>query len=260
MSLLAASGEQTIFVRSRCASSDLILFGAWYCPYVQRVWIALEYSKINYIWNETILYQNSDPSCKKSLTLQEKSEVNHHLFITSSPRGLVPAILHGDTQVADSLAILEYIDEAFLEVSLMPTVVSERAKIRCAINLFAEIVIRRFYSLLMSETSESRKDSASALLSGFQEIASYFCSESPFFSSFGFSLFECSSLPWYQRTLSVLKHYRGFVLPIENKSFKRLSDWYEACLTVPAFASTLVDHQKLIDNYRGYADNTGAEV
>mmetsp|Transcript_59543 Transcript_59543/g.124415 ORF Transcript_59543/g.124415 Transcript_59543/m.124415 type:complete len:98 (-) Transcript_59543:133-426(-) len=76
-----------------------------------------------------------------------------------------------------------------------------------------------------------------------------------FFCSEGFSLFECSALPWFQRIV-VLKAYRGFSLP-DREPFNRLALWYDTCLTVPAYARTVVDSSKLVSSYIGYADNTG---
>jgi len=36
----------------------------------------------------------------------------------------------------------------------------------------------------------------------------------------------------------------------------RLSLWYDACLEVLAFSSTLVDEGELVANYSGYANDT----
>lgn len=236
-----------------------VFWSAFYCPYAQRAWIALEMKQIAYEWKETILYEDL-PSSKKSLSLEEKRIANGDDFIDCSPRGLIPALRHGDARVWDSLALIEYIEEAFpcpdYPLALMPTDFQQRAHIRAGMALFSEVVIRRFYAFLMAEGPEARNAAALAYAKGFDECAPFF-EGSPFFSPFGFSLFECSSLPWYQRTLSVLKHYRGFELNSNNcKSFKQWETWYSACLDMPGFAKTIVDETRLIDNYKGYADGT----
>ena len=51
-----------------------------------------------------------------------------------------------------------------------------------------------------------------------------------------------------------MSHYRQFHLS-EDK-FRRLHDWYDACLRVPGFANTLVDEPTLVESYVGYANNT----
>lgn len=159
----------------------------------------------------------------------------------------------------DSLALLEYINEAYATQgdSLLPSDPAERCKIRMGINLFNEVVIRRFYSLLMSSDTIEREMIGNQLKEGFADISKHFDSSSPFFSSFGFSMFECACLPWYQRMLNVLKVYRHFTLDSSNNQhFQRLDDWYNACLQVEAFSNTLIDDDVLIDNYTGYADGT----
>jgi len=67
-------------------------------------------------------------------------------------------------------------------------------------------------------------------------------------------------LPWFQLLYSVLLHYRGYTLPDgeggDYIAFDRLRKWYAACLARPEFAETVVDIERLIGNYSGYADNT----
>ena len=107
----------------------------------------------------------------------------------------------------------------------------------------------------MATTREGIEKGTVALLAGLEEMAPYFSQTCPFFSDDGFSLFECSALPWFQRIV-VIKAYRSFVLP-EREPFNRLTAWYEACLAVPSYANTVVDSGRLISNYVGYAENTG---
>ena len=149
---------------------------------------------------------------------------------------------------------MEYIEEAFDGPALMPSDPASKAEIRAAILLWSELVIRRFYTLLMSTSREGIEKGSAALVAGFEEMAPYFSKEGPFFSRHGFSLFECSALPWYQR-IAVLAAYRDFALP-DREPFPRLESWYRACLAVPCFADTVVDTSRLISNYTGYASNT----
>eukprot|EP00292_Cryptomonas_paramecium_P033712 CAMPEP_0113714270 /NCGR_PEP_ID=MMETSP0038_2-20120614/32503_1 /TAXON_ID=2898 /ORGANISM="Cryptomonas paramecium" /LENGTH=207 /DNA_ID=CAMNT_0000641187 /DNA_START=674 /DNA_END=1294 /DNA_ORIENTATION=+ /assembly_acc=CAM_ASM_000170 len=121
--------------------------------------------------------------------------------------------------------------------------------------LWSELVVRKFYSLLMSKTPEAVELEKQALLAGFEEMVPYFCRDGNFFSSHGFSMFECSALPWFQR-LPVLRKYRGFALP-DGEPYRRLTAWYEACLAVPCFARTVVDETRLVQCYVGYANGTG---
>jgi glutathione S-transferase len=47
-----------------------------------------------------------------------------------SPSGKVPALLHGDVRIWDSLAICEYLAERFPEKQLWPAAVAARAEAR----------------------------------------------------------------------------------------------------------------------------------
>lgn len=46
------------------AQSDLKLYGSWFCPFVQRAWIALEEKKVEYEYLEI------DPYAKVSCSVQ----------------------------------------------------------------------------------------------------------------------------------------------------------------------------------------------
>lgn len=51
-------------------------------------------------------------------------------FARVSPRGEVPALVHGDVAVFDSTIILEYIEETWPEPALLPEGAAERARVR----------------------------------------------------------------------------------------------------------------------------------
>jgi glutathione S-transferase/RNA polymerase-associated protein len=51
-------------------------------------------------------------------------------FARVSPRGEVPALLHGDVAVFDSSVILEYIEDCWPEPPLLPASPAERARVR----------------------------------------------------------------------------------------------------------------------------------
>jgi glutathione S-transferase len=250
---MSDDGDATVTKRLRTDNPSCTFYSTWFCPYAQRAWIALEYKGVSYKWVEAVLYEG-DPSSKRALPLAEKERLTPG-FVQCSPRGLVPALLHCDAKIFDSIPVMEYIEETFDGLNLLPTHLARKALIRSGILLWNELVIRRFYTLLMSASADAIARDSAALLAGFEEMIPYFCNEGPFFSSEGFSLFECSALPWFQR-LVVLKAYRSFSLP-DREPFNRLTLWYDACLSVPAYARTVVDSSKLVSSYVGYADNSG---
>ena len=71
----------------------------------------------------------------------------------------------------------------------------------------------------------------------------------------------------YDRIQTVSKAYRDFSIPSSafssssssssfEKEFGRLHRWFAACQGTPSYAVTVVDNQRLIDNYIGYANNS----
>jgi len=54
-----------------------------------------------------------------------------------NPQGLVPVLQHGQRIVRQSMAIIEYLDEAFPEPPLLPATVRERARVRALAQLVA---------------------------------------------------------------------------------------------------------------------------
>jgi maleylacetoacetate isomerase/maleylpyruvate isomerase len=51
-------------------------------------------------------------------------------FLTINPQGLVPALEHDGTMIAQSLAIIEYLEELYPEPPLLPAAPRERARVR----------------------------------------------------------------------------------------------------------------------------------
>jgi hypothetical protein len=75
---------------------ELKLFGSCFCPFVQRVWISMELKDMSYQYIEV------DPYKKPANLI----EVN--------PKGLVPAIRHGDWGCHESTVLMEYVSIVLL--------------------------------------------------------------------------------------------------------------------------------------------------
>ena len=90
-----ATGQAAETVTNHTTDQDLKLYGSCFCPFVQRVWIALEAKGIPYQYIEV------DPYKKPPSLL----EVN--------PRGLVPALRHGEWGSYESTVLLEYVWNVF---------------------------------------------------------------------------------------------------------------------------------------------------
>ncbi|XAR64965.1 Glutathione transferase [Bertholletia excelsa] len=93
------------------ATSDLKLLGVGPSPYVNRVQIALNLKSVNYEF------------------LEEKLGSKSELLLKSNPvHKKIPALIHGDKPVCESLIIVQYIDEVWTSgPSILPSDTYDRA-------------------------------------------------------------------------------------------------------------------------------------
>lgn len=87
-----ASGLALATTKRRAKDADLKFYGACWCPFSQRVWMALQAKGLSYQYVETDPYKKGSGSVL---------EVN--------PRGKVPAVKHGEWSCGESSVILEYV-------------------------------------------------------------------------------------------------------------------------------------------------------
>ncbi|MDI3281938.1 glutathione S-transferase family protein [Polyangium sp. 15x6] len=84
-------------------------------PYAWKVWLALEHKKLDYEW--------------KLLTF-DRGETRAPEFLAINPRGKVPVLVHDGLAIAESNAIVEYLEERFPDSPLWPKDAAARAKAR----------------------------------------------------------------------------------------------------------------------------------
>ena len=129
-----------------------MLYGAWFCPFVQRAWIALEEKRVPYHYVEINPYEDGDGrTTKKALPLAEKRR-RYPEFVAASPRGLVPALSHDGGTVCDSMVVVEFIEEQFPQnAPLLPAAPLDRAKCRQWTSFAGAQIIPHYYKMLMSQ-------------------------------------------------------------------------------------------------------------
>jgi len=255
------TGEATIEARSHRGAQSTILYCSWFCPYAQRAWIALEEKGVEYQYVEINPYEMGERPgtyTKIALSIEEKRR-KYPDFVATSPRGLVPGIRRtqesAQYSVWESAVCMEYIDEAYEGSPLMPSDPAQRAHVRAWCLHANERVIPHFYKMLLSPAGSGGREKAyEDFLAGLRTWQAAMQPDGPFFMGSVFTLADVNLAPWWQRMLSVLKHYRNMEVP--QHGFKRLHRWFAAVRARPAFARTVVDQQRLIANYSGYADNT----
>lgn len=102
------------------------LYGYWRSTAAYRVRIALGLKNLD--WEQAVIDLR-------------KGEQSDPRFLSLNPQGLVPFLVDGDVDsdrgLAQSLAIIEYLDEVYPTPSLIPGTAAERARIRALAQVVA---------------------------------------------------------------------------------------------------------------------------
>lgn len=102
-------------------SDDLLLYGYWRSSSAYRVRIALNLKGLSYRQEAVHL-------------VRDGGEQNRPEYRAVNPLGLVPALVHGQRTVVQSVAICEYLEESFPAVPLLPADAPGRARVRSLVQ------------------------------------------------------------------------------------------------------------------------------
>ncbi|KAJ6567765.1 thioredoxin-like protein [Mycena vulgaris] len=260
---LKCTGAALQTVERHSDAEDITLFGSCFCPFVQRVWVALEYLGIPYKYYEVDPY-------KKPAELLEVSS-----------KGLVPGLkLHKYSPprgLNESTVILEYFEDLAASTtkrSLLPTDPYARALVRLQCDHISRALVPAFYRFLQAQEAsaqiEGGKDFRAALeglvalferaekeivqgggASGVGEQRALAAGLGLWHEHGDLSLSDAMVGPWIFRATNVLKHYRGFEIPTGEK----FGAWIDRLFNCPAFKATCSTAELYLDSYERYAEN-----
>ncbi|OOQ91024.1 glutathione transferase [Penicillium brasilianum] len=229
-----ATGLAAVTAAQHTAESRLKLYGSCFCPFVQRVWIALEMKKIPYQYIEVDPYQKP----------QSLLEVN--------PRGLVPALRHDDWGCYESTVLMEYLEDLNLGTALLP----EDARIRAHCRVWADHINRSivpgFYRVLQEQNPEKQLENAKELRGAFDKLLAAAHPQGPFFMGSHMSFVDVQVAPWVIRLRRVLKPYRGWP---DTEEGTRWASWVNAIDSNEYVRATTSSDELYLDSYARYAEN-----
>lgn len=227
----------------------LTLYGSNFCPFVQRVWIALErLGGIEY------RYVEIDPYKKP----KELLDVN--------PKGLVPALKIGQDGkcLGESTVILDYLEDRYGSAKEKKSYLQpkEDAYLRARQRLAADHVNRKvlpaFYRYLQAQEPKEQVQLGQEFV---EELKAFEKSMLPaknggfWDGSDEIGFVDIQIAPWILRAYNVLGHYRGLQLDKIFDESSRFGQFKKALYDDPSFKATTSTDDLYVDSYARYAEN-----
>jgi glutathione S-transferase len=203
------------------------LYSGWFCPFVQRVWIALEEKNIPYQYIEVNPYHKPQS------------------LLDLNPRGLVPTLQYQNKPLYESTVLCEFLEDAFPDHTphLLPKDPYDRARTRIWTDYVGSRIIPAYHRFLQHQGD-----------AGLQEKQTEFLNPE-------FSLIDIIIAPWANR-LWVFDHFKGGSgLPEEGEGgedeqvWKRWRKWLEAVENRKSVKETLSEREHYLPIYQRYAED-----
>ena len=233
-----ASGEAEKTVKTHSDKHDLVFYGGWFCPFVQRTWLVLEEKELPYEYREVNPYK------------KEKE------FLDINPLGLVPALAYHGKTLYESLILNEFLEDEFPDSKpLLPKDSFERARIRLWIDHLTKKFTPVFYRTMQAQEEDKQNEALNELVDALKKYVDQV--KGPWFSGEEFSLADITIAPWIKR-MYILEEHRAFNDELVGGHWPE----YKGLINErPSVIKTSSDRQRYIDIYQRYLRNeTESEV
>lgn len=229
-----ATGEAWKTVQAHSADRDLKLYGSCFCPFVHRVWISLEHKGLDYEYVEVDVYRKPK------------------LLLDINPRGLVPALRHGDWGSYESTVLMEYLEDLHQGKPLLPDDPKLRADSRLWADHINRHIIPAFYRYLQAQDAQEQVRFATELKDGISKLVDAADTAGPYFLGKDMTFVDVQISPWIVRMQRVLKPYRGWPDPEPGSRWEK---WVKAVEANEAVRKTTSSDELYLDSYERYAEN-----
>ncbi|KAL9588872.1 MAG: hypothetical protein Q9203_002332 [Teloschistes exilis] len=229
-----ATGAALSTVKKHSKEHELKLYGSCFCPFVQRVWIALQFKGLDYQYIEIDPYKKPDS------------------LIAINPRGLVPALRHGDWGCYESSILMEYLEDLNTGQPLLPADPKLRAHCRLWTDHINRNITPTFYAYLQAQEIPKQLEHAAHLQTEISKLIDAAHPSGPFFLGPELSFVDVQFAPWIVRMRKVLTPYRGWPLPEQGS---RWAAWVEAIEGHRSVRETTSGDELYLDSYERYAEN-----
>jgi glutathione S-transferase len=242
------------------APSKITFFANSFCPFAQRVWIALEIKGIPYQMVEVM------PPHLEKYNPPDMLEVN--------PEASIPCIRHGNWGVWESGVIMEYLEDLAMGHNLLPL---GNPQLRAHCRLWTDHINRKilpsFYSLLLTpppspqsqldgvddeleSQNRSNTEQHTMLVSTLQKNITSLVNAShatgPYFLGSEIGYVDVVFAPWIIRLSRVLSYYRNFPRPEIGTRWRQ---WVDAIESDERVRRTVSDENSYHGVYRGVGED-----
>ncbi|KAJ2970450.1 hypothetical protein NUW58_g9693 [Xylaria curta] len=203
------SGNALVTAKKHSKEHALKLYAASFCPFSQRVWIALEAKGMSYQYCET------DPFKRPTQLLE------------ANPRGLVPAIRQGDWASGESTVILEYLEDYDRGVPLLPTDPRLKANCRLWIDHINAKIVPAFFALMRTPDVQRQTEYIDRLRGDTMALVQAADERGPYFLGGDLCLVDIHLAPFVLRMSRILREFRNWRDPVPGTRWQQWSDALE---------------------------------
>ncbi|KAF9673653.1 hypothetical protein SADUNF_Sadunf10G0046400 [Salix dunnii] len=207
--------------------SEVKLYGFWPSPFSQRIIWALKLKGVEYEYIEEDL-SNKSESLLKYNPVHKK----------------IPVLIHGDKPIAESLVILEYIEETWPENPLLPKDPYERAMARFWIQYGVDTVAALGALTFYQGSGEELKKAAKELLESLKILEEQGLGDKKFFGGESMNLVDISygALGYW---LAAVEEAKG-VKVLEPSTLPRLHAWAKNLNELPVVKENIPASDKIL--------------
>ncbi|EJD44812.1 glutathione S-transferase [Auricularia subglabra TFB-10046 SS5] len=254
--------------KAHAAQSDVILFGACFCPFVHRVWIAFELLDEPYQYCMPFIYGTAPKDADAIAADEVDPYAKPADLLAVSPKGLVPALRFRRDQprsLHESTIILEYFEDLAAQKGLSLILPDRsdpyaRAQARLLGDHINRVLVPAFYRYLQAQDPDAHvsggkefNNAISTLVEKLEKAPQNsvgLWNQQEAETRLGWA--DVMAGPWLYRATVVLKHYRGWTPPGESS---KTTEWIRRIVAHPVFARTTSTDDLYLDSYERYAFN-----
>ncbi|KAI0669680.1 glutathione S-transferase C-terminal-like protein [Trametes maxima] len=228
-----ATGLAAKTVKEHRVPQDLVFYAGWFCPYVQRAWIALEERGIPYQYEEVNPYK------------KEKH------FLDINPKGLVPAIEYKGKALYESLILIEFFEDAFPDKAphLLPEDPFDRAYTRLWVDHVSKQIVPPFMRTILAQEPDRQQESLEEFYKGLRTLSGKV--KGPYFLGEQFSVVDAALAPWVVRDY-ILAENRGYSRDAAGPGWRAYAEKLE---TRESVLKTQSDKEHYAEIYARYLRN-----